>query len=191
MADYLVDVEPDEQIIAEVRRHMFVFYSRLIGLVVVALLPLTVVAPIVNFFNRFLETGGGVLFTFLYLIWFLIIWIIFFFEWTDYYLDVWVITNERIFDVEQKGMFNRHISVFRLEQVQDVTVEVEGLLATFLKYGNVHIHTAGEATNFIIKDAADPLHIKKIIMEHHGNVMRDMHMPHATSFQNESTESAS
>lgn len=173
MSDYLVDLEPDEHIVAEIRRHMFVFYSRIIGLVILVFLPLAFTSTVVEFLNtKVLDAGGGILFAFLYLLWFLVMWIIFFFQWTDYYLDVWVLTNERIFDIEQKGMFNRHISVFRLERVQDVTVKVDGLLATFLKFGNVHIHTAGEGNDFIIRDAADPLHVKKIIMEEHGKVMR-------------------
>jgi uncharacterized membrane protein YdbT with pleckstrin-like domain len=173
MTDYLVDLEANERIVAEVRRHMFVFYSRIVGLVILIFLPLAFTSTVVDFLNtRILETGGGTIFTFLYLVWFLILFVVFFFQWTDYYLDVWVLTNERIFDIEQRGMFSRHISVFRLERVQDVTVEVNGLLATFLKFGDVHIHTAGEATDFIIKDAADPLYIKKIIMEEHGKAMQ-------------------
>ncbi|MCI0619796.1 PH domain-containing protein [Candidatus Wolfebacteria bacterium] len=179
MADYLVDLGENEHIVAEVRRHMFVFYTRITGVVFLIFLPLVFTAPIVQFLNgRFLETGlsaqagGGAFFTFLYLLWFLVLFVVFFFQWTDYYLDVWVLTTERIFDVEQRGAFNRQISVFRLEQIQDVTVEVSGVLATFLKYGDIHIHTAGEAKDFIIRDAADPLYIKKVIMEEHGKVIR-------------------
>lgn len=172
MTDYLVDLEPNEHIVAEVRRHMFVFYTRIMGLVVIALLPLIFVTPIVHFFGRVVSSGSLPLFFILYLLWFLLCWIMFFFQWTDYYLDVWVITNERIFDVEQRGMFSRNTSVFTLEHVQDITVEVNGLIATFLKYGDVHIHTAGESVDFIIRNAANPLHIKKVIMDEHGKMMR-------------------
>jgi hypothetical protein len=141
--------------------------------VLLSLLPLVFAAPVAEFLNtRLLEMGGGIVFAFFYLTWLLILFTVFFFQWTDYYLDVWVITTERIFDVEQVGMFNRTISVFRLEQIQDVTVAVNGILATFLKYGDIHLHTAGEGDDFIIRDADDPLHIKKIIMEEHGKVMQ-------------------
>src|SRR3989338_1342034 len=56
-------------------------------------------------------------------------------ELTDYWLDVWIVTTERIINTEQHGLFNRLVSEVHLEQIQDITSETKGFLETFLTYG--------------------------------------------------------
>ena len=84
-------------------------------------------------------------------------------QFTDYYLDTWIVTNERIINIEQKGLFSRIVSELHLNQVQDVTSETHGILATFLSYGNVHIQTAGARERFNFKQIDNPEEIKRII----------------------------
>lgn len=62
----------------------------------------------------------------------------------DFYLDVWIVTNQRIIDVEQITLFSRQVSEIPLARVQDVTIEVHGILETLFKFGNIRIQTAGE-----------------------------------------------
>lgn len=85
----------------------------------------------------------------------------------DYYLDVYIVTNERIVDIEQNGFFKRKISELHLHQVQDVNAQVKGAFATMLHYGNIHIQTAGERENFIFKAVPNPYRISKIIVDLH------------------------
>lgn len=99
-----------------------------------------------------------------YSLWLLILWTFFFIEWTDYYLDIWIITNKRIIDVEQKGFFHREVTSFNYNQIQDITVETHGLLETFLKFGTLHIQTAGHNRNIIIKDAHYPEEARSLIL---------------------------
>lgn len=180
MADYLIQLAPDEYIVKEVRRHMFVFYARLTDIFILFLIPLILLAPLVDFLNNFAGSRGGTLFALGYILWIFVLFMLFFLRWTDYYLDVWVITNRHMFDVEQKGMFHRDVSLFRIEHIQDVTLETKGLLATFLRFGTLHIHTAGEKTDITITHAAHPLAIKKIIMEQHTKALQEI--------QNQSTQ---
>lgn len=83
--------------------------------------------------------------------------------WMDYYLDVWIVTNHRIIDVEQIGMFKRKVSEFHLFRVQDITVEIPGFMGTLLKYGNLRVQTAGEE-GFEAKDIPDVDHVKEVIL---------------------------
>ena len=84
-------------------------------------------------------------------------------QFTDYYLDTWIVTNERIINIEQKGLFSRIVSELHLNQVQDVTSETHGLIATFLSYGNVQIQTAGSIARFNFKQIDNPDDVKRII----------------------------
>ena len=77
-----------------------------------------------------------------------------FLVWMDQYLDMWIITTERIIDIEQNGLFSRDISEIPIKHVQDVTIEVHGLIETFLRFGTIRIQTAGEREfkiNFVPK----------------------------------------
>jgi hypothetical protein len=164
----LISLEPGETIELEVRRHLFVFWNQIAVVSIFFVLPLIASPFLVVLLNRFIAIpllNSSLLFIYLYLLWVLMLWILVFWRWTDYYLDVWILTNHRVFDIEQRGIFNRNISVFRLENLQDITVEVNGILATFLKYGDIHIHTAGENPNIVIKTAGNPLLVKEKILE--------------------------
>jgi uncharacterized membrane protein YdbT with pleckstrin-like domain len=99
-----------------------------------------------------------------YSLWLLVLWVIFFIEWTDYYLDFWIITNRRIIDVEQNGFFHREITSFRFEQIQDITVETRGLIETFFKFGTLQIQTAGHSRDIIIRDAHYPEDARSLIL---------------------------
>lgn len=79
---------------------------------------------------------------------------------TDYFLDIWIVTNERIINIEQKGLFSRTVSEMRLNQVQDITSHTQGFLETFLTYGDVTIQTAGERLQFHFKNIDNPDEVK-------------------------------
>ncbi len=171
-ASNLIDLDKDERTLMEVRRHPIVFYARLVILVVLFFIPLFLSPFLVILIDRATSgTVGALIFGFLFTLWCLALWVAFFYQWTDYYLDVWVITNKRVFDIDQKGFFKREISVCRIEQLQDVSISVNGLMATLFKFGTIHIHTAGESHDFVIRDARNPMSVKNVIMQAHGKTI--------------------
>ena len=84
-------------------------------------------------------------------------------ELTDYWLDVWIVTNERIINTEQQGLFNRVVSEVYLHQIQDITSEQRGLLGTFLTFGDVFVQTAAERERFQFKNIDNPDDVKVAI----------------------------
>ncbi len=86
-------------------------------------------------------------------------------EITDYWLDVWIVTNERVMNAEQHGLFNRLVSEVHLEQIQDITSETKGFLETFLTYGDVYVQTAGERERFRFKNVDNPDDVKITISQ--------------------------
>ncbi len=97
------------------------------------------------------------------------LWILFFIEWTNYYLYIWIITNQRVVSIDQKGFFNREITTLRYRQIQDVTVEVKGLISSLLKFGLVEIETAGETRKIIMRQAESPEIAKELIVTEQRN----------------------
>lgn len=93
----------------------------------------------------------------------LALWIYSFLIWVDYYFDIWIITNERIVNIEQKGMFMRKVSEVTYSKIQDLSTEVSGFIPTIINFGDLTVQTAGEEENFIFRTISDPYHVKGVI----------------------------
>ncbi len=158
-----------EKVLFEVRRHWFVIVSESAFIILLALIPFVVlgVSSTAHLLPQFFYVV-----LFLCVGWLLILWSIFFIIWTNYYLDVWIVTDQRIIDIEQFNLFNRTVSEFRLDRVQDITIKVNGLIATILGFGDIHIQTAGEMEKFLIRSAPHPYEVKDRIIREHDRAVR-------------------
>lgn len=159
----MFDLGLDEKIVLKVHRHVLVLFFRSAFLILFVLLP-----PLLFWFGSQVGAIKGnemALFLSIYSAILLIGWIVFFIIWTDYYLDVLIVTDKRIIDVEQRGFFKREVSTVRLESIEDITINVSGVLATFLDYGTLKLQTAAENREFIIYDIPHPNQVKSTIFE--------------------------
>jgi uncharacterized membrane protein YdbT with pleckstrin-like domain len=153
-----------EKILLVTRRHWFNILESLSSVFAMLLMLIGSYIILPQLFPVFSTQDFQGIFLFLENLFAMIIWIIFFLIWIDYYFDVWIITNFRIVNVEQKGLFSREVSELELEKIQDITTDVLGIIPTFMNYGDVLIQTAGEKERFVFKDVPDPYAIKDLIM---------------------------
>lgn len=169
----MIQLYPNEKIVMEVRRHWYILVAETLFLAFLVLAPF-VALGFLNVFEQSLPAEKTAsLFLFLTSGWFLIVWITFFIIWTNYYLDVWIITDKRIIDVEQYYLFSREVSEFKLEKIQDITVEIHGLLPTLLHFGDVHVQTAGQMREFVIRYVPHPDRVKDIIFKQHDEALKN------------------
>ncbi|OGJ56948.1 hypothetical protein A3H22_04435 [Candidatus Peribacteria bacterium RIFCSPLOWO2_12_FULL_55_15] len=125
---FIRHLEPDEELQKIVHKHWIVILiailwpsaSFLLAIVTIALLPYR---PIVLF------TGCWATIS---IIW----WIRNFF---DEYLDAWIITDRAIIDVEWFGWFHRKSTRILYSDIEGVSYEIQGILATLFRYGTVNI----------------------------------------------------
>lgn len=152
--------------IKNVRRDMFVLFKKLLFFVLLLVLPVGILGMS---FSLYPSLQHGELSRPLIILglsaYYLFAWLFFFFNFIDYYLDVWIVTNRRIINVEQEGFFARRISEHKLFRIQDVTSEVEGVFPTLLRFGSVYIQTAGTKRNFHFEQVPHPDRIKDTIIE--------------------------
>lgn len=154
----------DEKIALFLRRHWFVFLVHLLS-VLAAIAGLIFVYFFFTVFDESFSQGeyynlllfGESLGT-------LFVWNLFFILWLDFYLDAWIVTDERIINIDQKGFFNRDISELKLTKIQDVTSEISGVIPTLLNYGNIHVQTAGEVERFVFRQIPNPNEVKNMIV---------------------------
>lgn len=153
-----------EEILLVVHRHWFDILSQFFIIFIMLLMFFGGFVFFPLFFPSFSENYGQNLFLFLQNLFFIAIWMFFFIIWIDYYFDVWIVTNERIVNIEQKGLFSREVSELELENIQDITVDVLGVIPTFLNYGELYVQTAAEKERFVFHNVPNPYVIKDRIM---------------------------
>ncbi len=110
--------------------------------------------------------------------------------WIDYYFDVLIVTNERLVNIEQNGLFNRHISELDLLRIQNVSSNIKGIVPTIFNYGSMIVQTAGEhsleethieSSDFTMEAAPNPQKIAQIIMETHKACVHQRDQSHAAT----------
>lgn len=104
----------------------------------------------------------------------LVIWTIIFLIVTNYYLDCWIVTNERTIHTELRGLFSRISSSVNHDKIQDITVDIKGFFPTILRFGDLYIQTAGEFREFIFKQIPDPYKTRKTIFKAQREFLKKM-----------------
>lgn len=98
-------------------------------------------------------------------VFYLSIYLFFYGQFIDFYLDLWIVTNDRIVDIEQFGLFARTISEADLFRIQDVTAEVRGVFATVFNFGNVHVKTASHNQEIVFRNVPNPNQIRERLIK--------------------------
>lgn len=158
----------NEEMIAIFRKHPFFVWLSIIKYIVLAVLPIIAL----SFINSVISFQGYG--TVLYFAFLILLWVGFFVEWTDFMLDTWILTDERLIDVEQVALFSRKVSTLSLDRVQDITVEEAGFIETFFGIGVVLVQTAGESQEFKIYGVQNPSHVKDLIQKAYRQGRQDI-----------------
>ena len=167
----MIKLEEGEQSLLIVRRHWFVMLPAIIATSLATVFPIIIfqvlssgLLPLGHSITTYLAEFASRWSLFVYSLWLLILWVAFFVEWTDYYLDLWIVTDRRVIDIEQKGFFHREVTSFSFRQIQDITVETRGIIQTFFKFGTLHIQTAGHDRDILINSAENPEEVRTLVL---------------------------
>jgi hypothetical protein len=82
-----------------------------------------------------------------------------------YYLDMMIITNDRLVQIQQKTLFSRSVSELDLYRVQDISSDISGVIPTMIGYGLLKIQTAGERQNFTFESVPRVNEVRRHIIE--------------------------
>lgn len=163
---HLIAKKPYEDRIIALRRHWLTMAKRIAVYVVLAAIPFGGYLFLRDQFPEILASTVGypalVLGTAAYE---LGMWLFLFTMFLDYELDMWVVTNDRLVNIEQHGLFARTIAELDLWRVQDVTSDVRGVFPTFFNYGTVYVQTAGAKERFALEQVPQPHEVRKIILD--------------------------
>jgi len=84
-------------------------------------------------------------------------------SWISWYFSVFIVTDQRLIQITQKGLFNRTVVDMNLSQIQMVNYQVAGLQETLLGFGTISMQTF--VGDLIIHDIHHPAKIQKHLLE--------------------------
>jgi uncharacterized membrane protein YdbT with pleckstrin-like domain len=170
---YFADQFDDEEVLYVFRKHPIVMRKGLIiGMMAWLIGPVYTLSltylrpnnyPSVNFF--FMSLVGSILFGCLLLVP----------SWISWHFSVFIVTDQRLIQITQKGMFSRSVVDMGLGQIQMVNYDVTGLQETLLGFGTITMQTF--VGDLVIHDLHHPAHIQKKLLE----ILRDHGVP-ATAY---------
>jgi len=158
---------PEERIVLKLRKHWVILLRDTIGTVLLAFFPLILLAIVQIVAPQFTDFPGYLAFmSFATTLWLLLIFLALAVIWTDFYLDLWIVTDKRIISVDQVSLFNRKVTTLSHERIQEIIVKEENFMQAFFKYGTLDIETAsptdGDAT---MEGIPHPENVRKTILE--------------------------
>lgn len=80
-------------------------------------------------------------------------------------LNAFILTPQRIIDVDQRGIFHKVVSETTYDKVQDVSYVVKGIGPTLFRYGTIVIQTAGNAANLELAGVRHPQRVQELIVK--------------------------
>lgn len=67
--------------------------------------------------------------------------LLFFYHWVGWYYTYFIITNQRLRQVSQKGLFGRSVVDLGLNKIQNISYNIPGFVGEFLGFGTIVLQT--------------------------------------------------
>lgn len=145
----------DEEVLYVFRKHPIVMRKGLImgmGMILVGTLP-AAIEPTLGFGWFFGGIGLGMIAGGLLLLP----------SWIGWYYSVFILTDQRLIQITQKGLFHRSVVDMHLNQIQMVNYEISGLQETLLGFGTIIMQTL--VGDLVIHSIHHPARTQKRILE--------------------------
>jgi signal transduction histidine kinase len=156
---YFADQMDGEEVLYVFRKHPIVMRKGLVvGMLIILLSTVPVaIKPTLGFGWFFGSLGIG-----------LVVALVFFAPfWISWYYSIFILTDQRLIQITQKGLFNKAVVDMQLSQIQMVNYQIAGLQETMLGYGTIVMQTY--MGDLVIHDVHHPAKTQKKILE----VLRD------------------
>lgn len=159
-----------EKVLLFLRPHLITNLPSLILVILMIIAPFFIFPLVWNALNLHIATPAG------YLIIGTLFWYVATFgfvlaSFMRWYFNIYIVTNERIVDIDFYYMLYKHFSEARIEKIQDLSFKTSGILAAFFNFGTVVIQTAGELPNFDFASIPQPEKVVKLI----GDLIESKH----------------
>lgn len=81
----------------------------------------------------------------------------------SWYFDVYIITDERVIDIEFNNLLDKKFAEAKISMIQDVSSRVAGISQTMFNYGDIRIQTAAEIPELSFEKVPNPDKVIKVL----------------------------
>ena len=152
----------NEEILLLLRAHIITNGPWVAISLLMLIVPLILIPLLSGLGNFGIGAGSGLVFI---LFWYAGTFTYAFLNFLYWYFNVYIVTNERIIDIDWYSVVVRKVSSAQIGKIQDVSATHVGVLSGIFDYGNVYIQTAGEENNFEFTSVPYPQLVAKQINE--------------------------
>lgn len=156
MKEHFPGQNPDEQVKALVRPHWLALLGSILLTLLGAVAPVILIAVVGAVGGPSLDGTEQAAIAAVIGTYYVTLITFFFIRWLSIYLDIGIVTDQRIVDIDQRSLFSRNVAELDCKMVQDVSVDRHGILQTVANFGNVIVQTAGERPNFTFRNIPYP-----------------------------------
>lgn len=83
--------------------------------------------------------------------------------WISWQMNGIIITSKRLIYVNQKSIFSKKVAEVPITNIQDITFEINGVMASIFSFGTVTIVSSGSVWN--VKKIADPEGVQDYLLQ--------------------------
>ena len=161
-----------EEVIVVLFRHWYTLVFPIVRAILIILA--TLIVPAWLGITGFIFSYG--ITTLVYYLW-QVFWVgVIVYDYFNWYQDRYIITTERIIEIDQRGLFSRRVSEIELDRIQNITHAVDGLPATILNFGTITIQSAG-ANDLSVRRVGRPAEVQEDITR----LVKGLHKPTDTT----------
>ena len=157
---YSFDSQLDgENVLLLLRKHPATQIPKVLGVLFMLIMPL--------FFGQvgFYGQITGNLQTSIVLLWYLLTMGYALESFLTWFYNVYIVTDERIIDIDFLSLIYRNVSAAKLDKVEDITAVTSGAVQSLFDFGTVQIQTAAERTEFEFEDVPQPTKVTQFLNE--------------------------
>lgn len=156
---FFSDQNSDEHIILVLRKHPITQLKWIITAIVLAIMPFLFNGiAILDFLPINYQLAGLI-------IWYLLLSGFILESFLTWFFNVYIITDERIIDVDFLSLIYRNISTAKIDNIEDVTATTGGAIQAMFDFGSVQIQTAAEKREFEFDAVPHPNRVSKLLNE--------------------------
>lgn len=155
--------ETSEVIILFLRQHVVTNVPWIVLTLILLIAPLAIL-PILLSFGAIPPLGLGVNLVLL-VGWYLGVFTYAFLNFLYWYFNVYIVTNQRIIDVDWYSVVNHDTKFTQIAMIQDVSASQFGVIPGLFDFGNVRIETAGTEPNLEFERIPHPQLVAKKLQE--------------------------
>jgi len=148
-----------EEILLLLRKHPLVLVPKILGAILFAFFPL-----LISSLGLFSAMPLNYLFA-TYILWYLLLAGFMLETFLTWFFHVFIITDERIIDVDFISLIYKRITAAKIDNIEDVTSITGGAIRSVFDFGTVKVQTAGASAHISFEDVPSPAKVKRLLNE--------------------------